>query len=309
VDRPGPAGLAQRVPDRARRAGHVLLATIRAAAQDRITQNAASLAFHLFLAVFPAALAAIGAARLVGLPPGALQRAVHDAQVLLPAQVAQVVDQALTAPSAKSTDGIELAAGVLVALWSAVEAMASLQVGLDVACEVRRDRGFVGRRLWALPLLGATVVLGGAATGLLVLGDPIRRLLPASVPLARPAAAGLFDLLRFAGALACLLLLFSTFYALGPHRERLRWRWVTPGSALAATFWLAASAGFAFYLDHFGHESRTYGAFAGVAILALWLFLTATAVLFGAELDTVLERSAPDRRPSPALGQPARTPR
>lgn len=302
MDRPRWARLASRAGTSARRVTRVLIDTLKAAAQDRITSSAASLAFHLLLAVFPAALATIGAARLVGLSPQALHRAVHDAGVLLPVQAAQVVDQALTAPSAKGTDGIELATGVLVALWSAIEAMASLQVGLDVACEVRHDRGFVGRRLWAIPLLVASVVLGGAASGLMVLGDPIRRLLPSSVPLAQPAAIGLFELLRYGGALVCVLLLFSTLYTLGPSRERRRWRLVTPGSALAAASWLAASAGFAFYLDHFGHESRTYGAFAGVAVLALWLFLTATAVLFGAELDTTLDRT---QGPRPGGADPA----
>ena len=45
-----------------------------------------------------------------------------------------------------------------------------------------------------------------------------------------------------------------------------------------------ASAAFAFYLDHFDRESATFGAFAGVAVLLLWLFLSSNALLFGAEL-------------------------
>ena len=48
---------------------------------------------------------------------------------------------------------------------------------------------------------------------------------------------------------------------------------------------------FSFYLNHFGHESRTYGAFAGVAALLLWLYLTGLVVMFGAELDCEIERS------------------
>ncbi|EQD42054.1 membrane protein containing Ribonuclease BN-related domain protein, partial [mine drainage metagenome] len=65
-------------------------------------------------------------------------------------------------------------------------------------------------------------------------------------------------------------------------------RWITPGTILATVSWLVSSFVFSFYLDHLGHTSRTYGAFAGVAILLLWMFITAVSVLMGAELDSVL---------------------
>lgn len=95
-----------------------------------------------------------------------------------------------------------------------------------------------------------------------------------------------------------VLALLSAYYALGPNRAHLRWRVVSPGSLVAAVFWLGASAGFSFYLNDFAHESRTYGAFAGVCVLLLWLFLTAVAVLVGAELDCELERVRSAGRPT-----------
>lgn len=266
--------------------------------QDRITTSAGSLAFHFFLAVFPAAVAAIGLAGLVHLSPRTLHHLLHAIGVLLPAQVSSVLSEAIRRPDKKGVSRLELVVGVAVALWSAVEAAASLQVGLDIACEVPEDRGFVGRRLMAVPLVMATLVLGGSASVLLVLGNPVRRLLPHYVPLVQPAFDALWDLLRFGGATLLVMILLSTYYSLGPRRERLRWRWISAGSITAGAGWLVASVGFAFYLDHFGHESRTYGAFAGVAVLALWLYLTAIAVLFGAELDTELARDRPARDPS-----------
>lgn len=261
--------------------------------RDRITTSAGSLAFHWFLAVFPAAVAAIGLAGLVHLSPSDLHHLLHAIGVLLPEQVSAVLSEAIRHPDQKAASRLELIFGVAVALWSTVEATAALQVGLDIACEVERDRGFVGRRLMALPLVAATVVLGGSATVLLVLGNPVRRLLPHHVPLVQPAFDALWDLLRFGGAALLVMILLSTYYSLGPRREHLRWRWISVGSVTAGAGWLAASFGFAFYLDHFGHESRTYGTFAGVAVLALWLYLTAIAVLFGAELDTELARPQP----------------
>jgi membrane protein len=266
---------------------------LREAAQDRISSSAASLAFHWFLAVFPAAVAAIGLAGVVGLSPSTVQHLLHGIGVLLPVQVSQVLDQALRRPPSGRAGGLGVALGVAVALWSAVEAQASLQVGLDVAFEVHGDRGFIGRRLMALPLVALTVALGGSASVLLVLGDPLRRLLPKSFPLVTPAFDATWELLRFGAAVVLILILLSAYYALGPKRARFRWRWLSVGSATAGAGWVIASVAFATYLDHFGHESRTYGAFAGVAVLALWLYLTAMAVLLGAEIDAEIERRRP----------------
>ncbi len=260
------------------------------AIEDRVTTSAASLAFHWFLAIFPAIVAAVGLIGLVGLSASQLRSLVHGVDVLLPVQMSQTIDEALNNPVKGTGGGVEVVGGLVVAIWSGIEAMAALQVGLDVAFEVSSDRGFVRRRLVAVPLLLLTVVLGGAASGLLILGDPIRALLPSSFALARSTFDAAWVVIRWAGALASVVLLLSAYYSFGPNRTKSRLRWASPGAAAAALGWLGASAAFTFYLDHFGHESRTYGAFAGVAALLLWLYLTGVAVMLGAELDCELDR-------------------
>jgi membrane protein len=277
----------------------LLRKVFREAVEDRVTTSAASLAFHGFLAIFPAILAALALVGLVGLSASQLRSLVHGVNVILPLQMSQTIDDALRNPTKGTGGGLEVVLGLAVALWSAVEAMAALQVGMDVAFEVSSDRGFVRRRLVALPLLALTVVLGGAASGLLVLGDPIRALLPSSVALARSTSDAAWGVIRWAGAMALVVVLLSAYYAVGPNRKRgeLRWRrlqWVSPGAVAAALGWLGASAAFSFYLNHFGHESRSYGAFAGVAALLLWLYLTGLVVMLGAELDCELARGPAD---------------
>jgi len=277
---------------------------LREAVEDRVTTSAASLAFHWFLAIFPAILAAVGVVGIVGLSTSQLRSLVHGVDVVLPVQMSQTIDEALRNPVKGAGGGVEIALGLAVALWSSVEAMAALQVGLDVAFEVSSDRGFVRRRLMAVPLVVLTVILGGAASGLLVLGDPIRALLPSSLALARSTSDAAWGVVRWAGALALVVLLLSVYYSFGPNRKTSRLRWVSPGSVLAAVGWLGTSAVFSFYLNHFGHESRTYGAFAGVAALLLWLYLTGMVVMLGAELDCELGRTPSGVSPMPPRPSP-----
>lgn len=264
--------------------------------QDRITTIAGSLAFHWFLAIFPAALALVGVCGLIGLSPTTLHSLLHGAGAIMPAQTSQILADALRQPPGKGTSRLEVVLGTIVAVWSATEAMAALQIGLDVAYEVKKDRGYLGRRAMAVPLLLVTLVLGLSASTLLVLGDPIRSLLPSHIPVVGPAAGAAWAFAKWVGAVVLITLLLSTYYAVGPRRQRFTWRWITPGGIVATIGWLLASAGFSVYLQHFGHETRSYGAFADVAVLLLWLYITGLAVLVGAEINCEVDRS----QPSPA---------
>ena len=59
---------------------------------------------------------------------------------------------------------------------------------------------------------------------------------------------------------------------------------------VAILIWILASVGFAFYVATFGSYDKTYGSLAGVVVGLLWLWITNVALLFGAELDSELER-------------------
>jgi membrane protein len=88
-------------------------------------------------------------------------------------------------------------------------------------------------------------------------------------------------------------LLFSLLYYLAPNRQRSNWQWTSPGAIFATVLWAVVSLGFSFYTSSFGSYGATYGAFAGVAILIFWLYLTGLAILIGGEVNAAFERAAP----------------
>ena len=59
---------------------------------------------------------------------------------------------------------------------------------------------------------------------------------------------------------------------------------------LALSLWLVASGLLSFYIDHIATFGVTYGPLGAVAAVMLWFFVTAYAVLLGAELNAELER-------------------
>jgi membrane protein len=69
-----------------------------------------------------------------------------------------------------------------------------------------------------------------------------------------------------------------------------RFRWLSVGASVAIVIWVLASIAFGFYVSTFGSYNKTYGSLAGAVVGLLWLWITNLALLFGAELDSELER-------------------
>jgi membrane protein len=176
-----------------------------------------------------------------------------------------------------------LALSLLVALWSAMNGTKAIISALNVAYEERERRSFL-----QLNLLVLLFTLGGIFG--VVLALTVIVIVPAALTFwLGPLASSAIQVCSFGLLFGFVVLALSLLYRYGPSRAEAKWRWITPGSLLAAGLWLAASLAFSFYVSNFGSYDAAYGTLGGVVVALLWFFISAYAVILGAEFNAELE--------------------
>ena len=100
-------------------------------------------------------------------------------------------------------------------------------------------------------------------------------------------------LLQIAGYILMFVIVaaaLAILYRFAPDRDAPKMKWVSVGALVATVIWLIASIGFSIYTSTLGDYAKTYGAIAGIVILLFWLWLTAYAILLGAEINAEAEQ-------------------
>jgi membrane protein len=200
-----------------------------------------------------------------------------------------------------------------------------VQTNLDTVIRLRGPAGVASvvalfwsaRRMFAAASRGVNGILGGTRPHPFYL-SPIRNLLIALAfslllflamgvsttlqVLAQrdlggfPPPGFMSDLYRQLEAqLTSFLLVFAVFaliYRIVPF-QRLGWRLVASGAALAALLFEAGKSAFVFYLNRVAHLEAVYGSVSSLIVLLLWLYYSARVILFGAAFMEVKKTSTP----------------
>jgi len=186
--------------------------------------------------------------------------------------------------------------------------MGSVVKAVNRACNKLETRPFWKVRLISVVLVIASGFVLAGMLLMIVLGGKLGDAIAKKANLG-DAFSWFWNLARWPLAFVVVLLLFALVYFLAPNEEQRNWKWVTPGSIVGALGWLALSGLFALYTAFSSSYSRTYGSLASGIVLLLWLNYSAWALLFGAELNSELDRQADIRAaggPNAGLVKPVR---
>jgi membrane protein len=272
--------------------GGVLRAAGAAMVTDQAGLVAAGCAFYATLALFPAITMLVFIYGLM-FDPVTVEPQLRVLEKLLPpeayALIAERVHLLVVQP--RGTLSIGLAISIAIAFYSASAGMRALLSALNLAFNVHGQRGILG--FYAVGLLLTFGAILGAVIGIALL---------VFLPVAINAvgldayASMLVRGISFALLLLYVLAALALLYRLGPV-GRPRGPWLSLGALVATVLWLLACAGLSAYIDHVASYDATYGSLGAVAAVMMWFYVTAYAVMLGAELDAQIER----RRAAPRL--------
>ncbi|MGW3324747.1 YihY/virulence factor BrkB family protein [Streptomyces virginiae] len=274
------------LPERSWKA--VLRGTVKEFKDDELADRAAALTYYGVLALFPALLVLVSLLGLAG--ESATKQVLDNLRKLAPGSARDVITDAVQQLQGHSGVGSLLAvAGLVVAVWSASGYIAAFIRTSNAVYDMPE-----GRPVWkVLPLrLALTVtlmVLACAGALIVVLSGSLARQAGTALGIGDTALT-VWSIAKWPVLVLLVTIMIAILYWAAPNAKGRGFKWVTPGSLLALAIWMAASAGFAFYVANFASYNKTYGTLAGVIVFLVWLWITNLAILLGLEFDAEMAR-------------------
>ena len=275
--------------------------TVREFRVDNLSDWAAALTYYAVLSIFPALLVLVSLVDLAG--QGTIKTLLDNLGRVAPGSVNEILATAIrNLQQTRGSAGVLALVGLGVALWSASGYIAAFMRASNAIYDVPE-----GRPIWkTLPIrIGVTVLvmvlLAASAVAVVATGglaDRIGRVLGIG-----RAAVTTWEIVKWPVLLLVVSFLFALLYWASPN-ARQGFRWITPGGVLAVVVWVVASVAFAIYVANFGSYNKTYGTLASVIVFLVWLWLSNTAILLGAELNAELERGRAIATGHPADKEP-----
>ena len=266
----------------------VLKRTVREFRADNLTDWAAALTYYGILAIFPALLVLVSVLGVIG--ESATQPLLDNLGTVAPGPAQEIFTNAIENLNRNQGQaGVLLIIGIATALWSASSYVGAFIRASNAIYEVEEGRPFWKLRPIQIAITLFMIILISIGAVAVVITGPLAEEVGNVIGLG-DAAVTAWDIAKWPVLVLLVSLMFSVLYWAAPNVKQPGFRWLTPGGILAVILWIAASAGFAFYVANFGSYNETYGTLGGVIVFLIWLWISNIAVLLGAELNAELER-------------------
>lgn len=287
--------------------GAVVRRTVAESREDNLPDLAATLTYYSILSIFPALLALVSVAGIVGQP--ATEPLLTNIGAFTPGAARDILESAVTGlTNGRSSAGLVFFIGLIAAIWAASAYVAAFMRAANAIWDVEE-----GRPIWKTlgvrvgVTLVAVVLLTAAAIAVVLTGGVARK----AGTLLGVGEAGVraWDIAKWPVLVLIAALIFGLLYYASPNVRHGSFRSILPGGITAVVLWIAASVVFAVYVANFGSYNKTYGSLGAVIVFLLWLWITNLAILFGAELNAEIARGRAIAAGRPADHEPYLRPR
>lgn len=281
---------------------------------DAITTRANSMAFSLFMAIFPSIIVLI---TLLPYTPLYEMKVDVDGQPqqfedllrsnikeIMPGEAGNMLFNTIKEIATKPQSGL-LSFGFFLAIWFASNGMLSMMRGLEKNYRTTfKRRTDFEKRMIAIQLTFLVGIVLVASVILVIMGNTILRFVFQYVKVDILTKAAFFSL-RWVVVVLLFYTLFSMIYRYGSSTRR-KIPFFNSGAAIATPLSILTSWGFSFYVDNFGNYNALYGSIGTLIVLMLWIQLNCMILLLGFELNAGIAvlRDRGRNKPEESAGHP-----
>ncbi|MGN6168310.1 MAG: YihY/virulence factor BrkB family protein [Solirubrobacteraceae bacterium] len=253
--------------------------------RDQGTHHAGALTYYALMSLFPLLLLAVSLLGLIGQYPSTYNAIIHHLRSVVPTNALSTVNAGLKAALRdRGTALVALLLGVFSAFYGATGYLEAARRAFNVVFAVGKGRSFMRRKLTDIASTIVLLVLVISAVLLMFgTGHVVRGLVGSD-------AASVWRIGRWPLAVLIALVVFSFLYVVTPDTPRSGLRSIIPGAGVGVAIWLLASVAFSEFLARISSLDATYGSFAAVVVLLVWLWLTNVALFLGAEVNAEIAR-------------------
>ena len=247
-----------------------------------VGRSSAALTYYLIFAAFPLI---VFFSTLLGLLDLNFEAVLKTLEQILPDEVEQIIRSYFNYVQ-ENQSGKLMAFSLVFSIWFPMRASSCLMRSVQRAFGPQYQKS--GFRVQLRTLLFTVWLVGtlSASAVLLMVGRRALRWVNRYIRLPL-GLADLWNPLRFVILAFLLFMTLAVLYmvALG---ERRPLRDVSAGIVVSLAAWMGLSALFSYYVEHIATYSQLYGSIATVVVTLLWLYMSGTVIIMGAELNAVL---------------------
>lgn len=270
--------------------GFGLKNAVKQFSRDQCTDLAASLTYYAVLSLFPALLALVSLLGVFGQGETTVETLLTMVRDLGQEQAVEQLEGPIRSMVDAGGAGFALVAGVAGALWSASGYVGAFGRAMNRIYEIDEGRPVWKLRPQMLLLTFGLVLMAGVILLAVALSGGVARTIGDTIGLGETTVT-VWNIAKWPVILLLVMAMVALLYYFTPNVQQPKFRWMSPGAAMAIIVAILASAAFGFYVSNFGSYNKTYGSLAGVIVFLLWLWIINNVLLLGAELDAELERS------------------
>ena len=256
-----------------------------------VARDSAALTYYLLFAIFPLL---IFVSTLLGILELDVDSIVTGLRQIVPGDVAEVVRGYLEYVSGNASRQL-MWFSLVFSIWFPMRATSCLLHSLRKAFGLGPPRKMLVNQLGILLFTVWLILTIGLTLLLVTVGRRALEFLSGLIEL----PAGFIDLwsyLRFIVLGVVMFLMLTVLYMLA-RGQRRPLKEVAPGVGISLAAWMVLSLAFSYYVENFANYSVLYGSIATVVVVLLWLYMSGTVLIMGAEYSAVILRRRRSRLP------------